>query len=129
MGKTIELTWINENEDEVTAEFPAVNAVCDDCKGEGTVLAPGMRFHAYSEEEFAREFTREEQREYFKRGGMYDVSCPTCKENKVVPVPNPKAFNAEQKALFAQYQAWKKQSDREDAEYAWLCESERRMGC
>lgn len=61
--------------------------VCGDCRGHGTHLAEGMRFHAYTEEEF-RDFSEEEREAYFTRGGMFDVTCGTCKGMRVVDINN-----------------------------------------
>lgn len=98
-------------------EFPAVFQVCHDCEGHGFVLNPSMRGHAYSQEEFARDFDDEEQAEYFKRGGIYDVICPTCKGKNVVLVIDSETVDAskneEQKRQLAAYLEWKRDEARE----------------
>ena len=68
-----------------TFEVPGKFEICPRCEGHGTVLNPSMAGHAYSQEEFS-EFSEWESKQYFKRGGCYDVACE-CRDGKVV-VPN-----------------------------------------
>lgn len=88
-------------------EFPAAFRVCHDCEGHGFVLNPSMREHAYTQEEFAQDFDDEEREQYFKRGGIYDVTCPTCKGKNVVLVIDCETVDAsnneEQKLQLAAY--------------------------
>jgi len=128
MSETIELTYENDEGDEITLELPSKMEVCYDCEGHGMVLNEAMRYHAYTSED--EEFHDPEFREeYFKRGGIYDVVCPTCKGKNVLPVVNEEALNEKQKADYALYQEWKEDQDRADAEYESLCRMERMMGC
>lgn len=82
----IELSYTNDDGEQELYEFPAKYEVCSDCEGHGSVLCEGMRGHAYSMEDFDREFSYDEQEEYFKVGGAYDVPCPTCKGSRVEKV-------------------------------------------
>lgn len=114
----ITIKVLDEDDNETEHELPSKMEVCDECEGEGFVLCEGMRGHAYSQEEFDESFSDDEDREhYFRRGGKYDVSCPSCKGKNVVPVVDEGKLNAEQKIVFA---AWQKQEeqkaqwDRED---------------
>lgn len=66
--------------------LPGKREICSRCEGEGTHLHPAIGEHAYSSEEFAREFDEEEREEYFTRGGMYDVPCERCGGEKVITV-------------------------------------------
>lgn len=66
--------------------LPAKMAVCERCEGHGTHLHPAIGGHAYTREEFDREFDEEERGEYFRRGGRYDVACQDCGGRRVVPV-------------------------------------------
>lgn len=101
----IELTWFDsETEEEVTHTFPAVNEVCHRCEGFGTHLTPSIGEHAYSMEEFNESFDDEGKEEYFRRGGIYDVTCETCKGNKVVPAVDESRLSDEQKKLYAEYE-------------------------
>lgn len=84
--ETIEVTLYNDDGDEEEVSFPAKMEVCDRCGGYGTHLNPSIGEHAYSAEEFCEEFDEEEQREYFKRGGMFDVICEECGGKNVVKV-------------------------------------------
>lgn len=113
----ITVTIENEEGEEQEVTFPAKMEICDECDGEGFVLTEGMRGYAYSAEEFAESFDDEDQAEYFRRGGKYDVQCPCCKGRNVVPVVDESALSAEQKILFALYQEAEEQKaqwDRED---------------
>lgn len=81
-------------------ELPTHKEVCSDCGGEGFVLNESMRGHAYTMEEFREAFEDEiremeyddetgepvKELEYFRRGGIYDVQCPTCHGKNVVDV-------------------------------------------
>lgn len=101
----IQLTWTDEEtEEEVTHIFPTVNEVCGRCEGFGTHLNPSIGEHAYTMEEFNESFDDEGKEEYFKRGGIYDVTCFECKGNKVVPVVDEKHLTEEQKKLYAEYE-------------------------
>lgn len=112
----VELTWYDDEGDEVTHTFPSVNEVCGHCEGYGTHLNPSIGQHAYSQEEFNESFDDEGKEEYFKRGGIYDVQCEVCKGNKVVPAVDESRLSDEQKALYAQYQESEEESARSDAE-------------
>ena len=114
----MELTYENDEGEEVTFEVPAVNVVCDDCEGEGYVLTEGMRHHAYSVEEFNEAFDDdEEDREaYFTRGGKYDVACPTCKGKNVVLVPDEDHIPEDEKENFKAWQESEEKHARYEAE-------------
>ena len=99
----IELTWSDEDGEEIVHEFPAKNEVCSRCEGYGTHLTPSIGNHAYSMEEFNESFDDEGREEYFKRGGIYDVTCEECKGNKVVPVVDEEQLTEEQKKLYEEY--------------------------
>lgn len=92
-GLTKKITITSESGREYTHELPAKYEVCDDCEGVGTTLNENIRQHAYSAEEFQEAFDDEEREHYFKRGGMYDVPCKTCKGARVVLVPDSDAIN------------------------------------
>jgi len=117
MSKTITVSYIVYNEDseedqEVTLELPAIMKVCYDCDGHGYVLNESMRNHCYSEEEFNETFWDDKDKEqYLKRGGIYDVECPTCRGANVVPVVNEAAIPSHLKEEYNTYKKWA----REDA--------------
>ena len=98
--------WTDDGDTETEVDVPGRNEVCPDCDGTGYVLCEGMRGHCYSQEEFAESFDDEEAADYFKRGGRYDVSCPTCKGRNVVAVPDLDCCTPEEKA---QVEAWEEQ--------------------
>lgn len=129
---TIKVSWEideddsdDENDDlEREATFPARKVVCDDCQGEGYVLNPSMRDHAYSSEDFDHEFDEEMQEQYFKRGGIYDTVCSTCKGRNVIDIPDESRMNSDQRKLFDEYQNWL----REKSKYEAMCRYEAKMG-
>lgn len=126
----MEFTWENEEGEEVVSTFPTKMEVCDNCQGYGTHLTESIREHAYTMEEFEEAFYEEESREaYFKRGGMYDVTCETCNGNKVVPVIDETRMTEAEKKEYAEYSEWKERRDQADAEYEAECRMERMMGC
>ncbi len=128
---TIKVSWEideddsdDENDDlEREATFPARKVVCDDCQGEGYVLNPSMRDHAYSSEDFDHEFDEEMQEQYFKRGGIYDVICPTCRGANVVSVIDEDRLTPAQKKDFDSYN----EAQRRKAKFAREFEAEYRM--
>lgn len=109
-------TYENADGDEISVELPTRMEVCSDCDGHGHVLCDGMRGHAYTSEEFAESFDDDESAEYFRRGGRYDVSCPTCNGRNVVPVIDETKLTAEQRMHFAEVQAQEEQRARWDAD-------------
>lgn len=83
----IKFTEMTDEGNEVEHELPSRFAVCSRCEGHGTHLTPSIGEHAYSQEEFEETFHDEEDREeYFKRGGIYDVTCETCGGKRVEEV-------------------------------------------
>ena len=113
----IELTWSDEDGEEVTHSFPCKNEVCPRCEGYGTHLTPSIGNHAYSHEEFYESFPDDEDREeYFKRGGIYDVQCEECKGNKVIEVVDESRLSEEQKKLYAEYEEHEEEMARMDEE-------------
>ena len=128
MSHTIELTiYGDDTEDspERVVELPAKKAVCPKCEGHGSILNPSIAQHAYSAEEFEESFPNEEDRaEYFRRGGMYDVKCPTCKGANVIDVVDVDALASAQQIV--DYSAWKKQEDdRAESDREWANEMRR----
>src|ERR1700744_5970426 len=102
----IDITYIDENGDEVSTSLPSKKIVCTRCDGHGTHLNPSIGSHAYSAEEFDEAFEpgSEEREHYFRRGGMYDVSCEECKGKNVVDVVDEDSCkSAEDKAHLAAY--------------------------
>lgn len=125
---TVTLVLEDEEGVETTEELPARHEVCPDCEGHGTVLNAAIRQHAYSREEFEEEFSDEEDRAaYFRRGGHYDVPCPTCGGVRVVPVVAEDRLAPAQVVFYAAWQAREEEKARWDAEAASEARWERRM--
>jgi hypothetical protein len=113
----IVLKWYDENGDQIEHSFPATNEVCSRCEGHGTHLNPSIGEHAYSAEEFAEAFDDDESREqYFKRGGIYDVTCEECGGKNVVAVVDESRLSTEQKKLYAEYEEYQDEAYRIRAE-------------
>lgn len=114
----------NDDGEEVTMDLPSRKAVCSDCQGEGFVLCPGMRHHAYSAAEFAESFDEDDAAEYFRHGGMYDVRCPTCLGRNVIDAVDEDALNAVERAHYDAFIA----QERERAAWEREARAERAMG-
>jgi RecJ-like exonuclease len=126
----IELKYVDGDGDEVVISVPSHNVVCDECDGEGFVLAPGMREHAYSQEEFNESFSDDEDRAaYFQRGGKYDVTCPCCKGKNVVKVPDVDKMSGDVKAQYIAYCEYREEKARFDSMWNAERNMERMMGC
>lgn len=117
MSNVVTLTLDNEDGSESTHELPAKFEVCFRCEGHGMHLNPSIGNHAYSAEEFYAEFDEDDRREYFKRGGIYDVSCEVCKGQRVVPVVDETRLDAEQKRIHALWKEQEAERKRFDAEW------------
>lgn len=112
-----EISYTNDEGDEVTVEVPHKHEVCSRCHGHGTHLNPSIGNHAYTREEFEEAFDDEESREaYFKRGGMYDVTCEECGGDRVVAVPTEEGANGDQKAHMKAFEERLEEQAREDAD-------------
>lgn len=106
-------------------EVPARNIVCPDCEGDGSVLTPSIREHAYTREEFEESFPEDEDKEAYMRPGSHlHVTCPTCDGLRVVPVPDVAAMTYAQKRAAA---AWRRE-ERDHARYERERAHELRMG-
>ena len=119
--QTITVVIQDDDGEEQEIELPAQYVVCPKCGGEGTHLHPSIGEHAYSLEEFCEEFDEEGQQEYFRRGGIYDVTCTRCAGLRVVLVVDRDHADAE---LLHRYDEW---CDEEE-DYERMCAAERRFG-
>jgi len=112
----IVLKLYDEEGEEVEHTFPSINEVCPRCEGFGTHLTPSIGQHAYTQEEFYEAFSDEEDREqYFRRGGIYDVTCEECKGNKVIQVVDEDHLTEDQKKVYEEWQEQEEENAREDA--------------
>jgi len=123
----MEFTYENDEGEDITVTFPSVKVVCPRCKGHGTHLHNDIGSYAYSVEEFQDSFDEEEQAEYFRHGGRYDVLCERCHGKNVVDEIDEEKCQQDP-ALTEAWQAFC-QKEKDDADYERLCESERRFGC
>ncbi len=123
MTQKITITYINSNGDEVSENLPSKNEVCERCEGHGTHLNPSIGNHAYTAEEFQDSFDDEQQEQYFRRGGIYDVKCEECGGRNVVQVVDREAtMTEEQKAHLVAYDAHMEEEER----YRIQAQAERR---
>lgn len=114
---TVSFVVEDEDGEEVEHELPGKHEVCPRCEGHGTHLNPSIGEHAYTREEFDEAFDDDESREqYFKRGGMYDVTCDECSGNRVVVVIDESNLTDKQKELVEEYH------DRHEREARWDAE-------
>jgi hypothetical protein len=119
----MKVTYFDAAGDEVEVQLPSKFEVCPRCEGHGTHLNPSIGQHAYSMEVFRESFDDEEAEQYFKRGGIYDVTCEQCGGKRVTEVPDEAAMNAEQKAQFKEWEdaeAERARSDAEDRRTRWM---------
>ena len=115
----IEWTTVNDDGDEVTHRLPSVLTVCPCCRGTGSIVNPSIDGHGIGAEEWENEWSEEEREGYFR--GVYDISCPECHGNNVVPVVD--EARADPVLLKAYHEHL-----RDEAVYRRECESERRYG-
>jgi DnaJ-class molecular chaperone len=109
--QTITVTLCDDNGDEQEHILPAKNEVCSRCEGYGTHLNPSIGSHAYTAEEFYDSFDEEGREEYFRRGGIYDVTCECCKGKNVVLLVDEDACKSNP-TLKPIFEAWEKQEIR-----------------
>lgn len=114
--------------------LPAKFEVCDRCQGEGKHVNPNVDGHGLSREDFDQDPDFEEA--YFS--GVYDVTCYTCKGEKVMPTID---YDAMRDRPVRRLGLWVTGKSRErllkrihdsweaDADYEAMCEMERRYGC
>lgn len=127
---TIIVKYENDEGEEIELELPCKMEVCDRCEGYGTHLTPSIGEHAYSSEEFYEAFDDEESREqYFKRGGIYDVTCEVCHGKNVVPVIDEENIPEELKAQYQEYLKYDERMAQYEAEDRATARMERLMGC
>jgi hypothetical protein len=127
MSTTKTFAIFDEDGDELEIALPVKLEVCSRCEGHGTHLTPSIGEHAYTQEEFYDSFDEEGREEYFRRGGMYDVTCHDCKGKNVVPVVDEEACKRDPK-LKADYALLRAHWEEEDA-YRRERASEARYGC
>lgn len=102
-------------------ELPAHYEVCGRCRGTGKHVNPSIDGHGLSQCDFDEDPDFRE--DYFS--GVYDVTCYTCKGERVVLVEDDyESFSVEQKA---QYDALEKQWE-DEAASARESAAERAMG-
>lgn len=123
----MEITFENSAGEEITVKLPTKKEVCSNCEGTGTQLCSGMRGEVYTAEEFAESFDEEQQEEYFRPGGRYDVLCEVCKGKNVVDEVDEDKCKGNPELVEA-LAALDKQEQDECAHRA-ECEAERRAGC
>lgn len=122
--RTITITLMDDEENEVEHELPATNEVCGRCDGFGTHTNPNIDGNGITSSEWA-EWDYEERESYMN--GDYDVTCEECHGNKVVLVPDPNVMSEEQKKIFAQWEEQEEERAAFDADWRREQEMESRM--
>ena len=117
---TTTIKYLDGMGDEVEITMPCSFQVCNRCEGTGKIVNPEIEPHGITREDFDADPDFEEG--YFS--GRYDITCPSCKGDRVLPAIDLDKATAEQKAHYKLYQKYR----REEAEYADLCRIERMMG-
>lgn len=122
----IKFSVFDDDGNEVEHSLPAKMEVCYRCEGYGTHLNPNIGDHGYTREEFDEAFDDEGKEEYFKHGGIYDVTCMTCNGLRVIPMVDESACKSDdlKKVLELYYEYQQDLADDRATE-----EAERRMGC
>ncbi len=126
---SIEFVTSDSEGDEITHQLPARYEVCTRCEGHGTHLNPSIGNHAFTGEEFEREFDQDQREQYLTRGGIYDVNCEVCGGKRVELVIDRKACQSDEKAkLLAQYDRAEKERQADDADWAREIRNQELMG-
>jgi hypothetical protein len=129
MRLTIDFVTEDDDGNETEHKLPANYAVCSGCDGHGTHLNPSIGNHAFTGEEFEREFDEDQRAEYCRRGGIYDVQCRTCNGVRVVPVVDREACRTdEQKETLALYDRLEKGRRQDDDDWAREIRNQELMG-
>lgn len=118
------LTIMDEDGNYHEVEFPAKHKVCIRCEGHGTYLHPSIGEHAYTSEEFEESFDEEQRAEYFKRGGIYDVTCEECQGQRVTVEVAEEKLSPEQRVWYQLFL----DNIEEELKFEAMCAAERRMG-
>lgn len=133
----MEISYENDDGEEVVVDLPSKKVVCSFCKGEGAHLCDGMRGVAFTQEDMA-DWEDDERAAYFEHGvrkgtktpkSHYDVKCEECDGEKVVDEVDEVLLTAEEKV---HYDLWvESEESRSSFDRAWAQERnmERMMGC
>lgn len=134
---SMEVSYENEDGEEITVDLPCKKVICPECHGEGAVLCAGMRGVAFTQEDMG-EWEEEERAEYFKHGlhkksktpkGRYDEVCDHCDGEKVIDEVDETLLDEEQKIHFDLWQDSENLKGEYDRAYAAESRMERMMGC
>jgi hypothetical protein len=129
MRLTIDFVTEDDDGNEIQHQLPANYVVCSGCQGHGTHLNPSIGQHAFTAEEFERDFDEEQRAEYCRRGGIYDVQCTTCIGLRVVPVVDREACTtAEHKESLALYDSRENDRRQDDVDWAHEIRTQELMG-
>lgn len=106
--------------DQIVLAVPTRWEICGGCDGEGMRLCDGLRGVAFTREDFDRDWSRDEQDQYFSGG--YDVGCSECSGSGKVKVLS---MASVPESLSKEVEAWQERQ----AYYDWESAQERAMGC
>lgn len=106
--------------EEYVGSFPARFEVCNLCSGKGKHVSSAIDSSGLTDEDLDDYSFRED---YFD--GIFDTTCNQCMGNRIIPIPNKKAFMSEQEKN--DLALWEK-NEAEEYAYARMCAAERAMG-
>ena len=118
---TVEVSYYDEEGDELSATLPVTFEVCSTCNGRGSHVNPSIDCNGLTSDDFRDDPDFEE--EYFS--GSYDVSCYECGGRRVSPVIDDIGLDAEQREVVEAI----RQNAEDDAEYEAMVAAEIRAGC
>jgi len=118
------IQWLRylPNGEEQQVKFPAKTIVCYTCNGSGKTVNPDIDGNGLTREDFDADPDFEEA--YF--GGVYDITCRTCKGKNVIVEIDREACerNPELRLLLKLKDKQEEADAREDASEAWLRRAE-----
>jgi RecJ-like exonuclease len=115
----IEFATEDNEGNETIHELPARCEVCPRCRGTGSHINPSIDGHGICEDEWERDWSREEREDYMS--GVYDVTCYKCKGKRVVVVVDRDLCDQELLRAYDRDQT-------EERAYEHMCEMERKYG-
>ncbi len=93
----VNVTWLNEDADEIKLEVSGKFEVCPHCQGRG--ISDPDAFSGNVDQMISDDPDFKEQ--YY--AGHYDVACPLCNGQRVIAVVDVDALNNEEKKLYKEH--------------------------
>lgn len=138
---SIEISYENEDGEEVTVDLPSKKCVCPECEGEGAVLRDGLRGVAFTQSDM-EDWDDDFRREYFTKGlektgpnspkvpkSRFDQVCPECHGDRVIDEVDENNLSEDEKVHFDAWQESENLKHEYDRAFAAESRMERMMGC